>query len=518
MSWWKILLLSLVALAAIGAGTFYYMYNHADLDIYRPMYADNCAGCHGDDLSGTERGGSLLEKHLRWGETVAGLSVAIKTGDPDHGMPAFKDQLTDEQIKGLSIFIAERRLGQTFEDFKYYRTFGIPADSVQTEEHSIHITTVAEGLGNMPFSIEPMPDGSFLLTEKNRGLFVLTPDGEVTHVTGTPRLGSFNQTVRGIKYGLGWLLDVALHPQYEENGWIYLHYTDICLERCGHTYFGESMNKIERGRIRDGEWVDAEVVWEVDLEFYNEFPDSASGGRLAFDDDGHLHFTVGMKGIYGSQDLDVPYGKTYRINDDGSIPADNPFRVSADGASTTDSLLAFRESIWTYGHRSPQGLEWNPLRKRAWNSEMGPRGGDELNELLPGGNYGWPYHSLGMEYSGENVERHKRRDIEFDVSQVEQTLVDITPSPAISSFVFYDGNAFGKWQDNVLIGSLKGSSLFRMVFDGNKLTHQETVVKDIGHIRDVEVGFDGMVYLLLENDEGSAIVKLEPAEDRVAVR
>ena len=161
MSWWKILLLSLVALAAIGAGTFYYMYNHADLDIYRPMYADNCAGCHGDDLSGTERGGSLLEKHLRWGETVAGLSVAIKTGDPDHGMPAFEDQLTDEQIKGLSIFIAERRLGQTFEDFKYYRTFGIPAESVETEEHSFHITTIAEGLGNMPFSIEPMPDGSF---------------------------------------------------------------------------------------------------------------------------------------------------------------------------------------------------------------------------------------------------------------------------------------------------------------------------------------------------------------------
>ena len=141
---------------------------------------------------------------------------------------------------------------------------------------------------------------------------------------------------------------------------------------------------------------------------------------------------------------------------------------------------------------------------------MGPRGGDEINELLPGENYGWPFFSQGLEYEGVQVARHEPKSIEFDMSEIRQSLVDITPSPAISSFVFYSGDRFPGWQGNVLIGSLKGSSLFRMVFEGDKFMHRETLVKDLARIRDIEVGFDGLVYLLLENEAGSQIVRLMP--------
>jgi len=175
-----------------------------------------------------------------------------------------------------------------------------------------------------------------------------------------------------------------------------------------------------------------------------------------------------------------------------------------------------RRTVWTYGHRSPQGLEWHSERQRVWNSEMGPRGGDELNELLPGRNYGWPYDSQGLEYSGIYVERYKQNNLEFDTAQVEQSLVDFTPSPAISSFAFYQGDRFSNWRNNVLIGSLKGNTLYRLVFDGTQLLHREVLLEDLARIRDIEVGFDGLVYLLLENAAGSSIVRLRPHRAEMA--
>ena len=260
--------------------------------------------------------------------------------------------------------------------------------------------------------------------------------------------------------------------------------------------------------------MDVETIWQAPEEFYEATPDTGAGGRIAFDDSGHVYISVGIKSSDGgaditAQNLDMPYGKIHRVNLDGTIPLDNPFAAQVDESLSAQQNFV-RQSIWTYGHRSPQGLEWNAQRDTVWNSEMGPRGGDELNELLPGRNYGWPFFSLGLEYSGVHVERHKLHNREFDASEVEQTLVNITPSPAISSFHFYDGEAFPAWQHNVLIGSLKGSSLFRMVFDGNQLVHQETLIKDLARIRDVEVGYDGLVYLLLETGGGSSIVKLVP--------
>lgn len=151
------------------------------------------------------------------------------------------------------------------------------------------------------------------------------------------------------------------------------------------------MNMLVRGRIRDGKWVDQQVIWQSDRKFYGLNPDLGAGGRIAFDGAGHVFVSVGVKGsdIYtGIQDLGNPWGKVHRLRDDGRIPADNPF------ASTPGAL----PTVWTYGHRSPQGLEWRPETGELWGTEMGPRGGDEVNRLLPGRNYGWPLHSKGVNY------------------------------------------------------------------------------------------------------------------------
>ena len=517
MSWWKILLIIIGVVVALAGVGVWYVLNVAGLDLYQPMYVDNCGSCHGEDLEGTDQGSPLMGNELIHGDTVADMQESIRNRHQALGMPAFVAELTDVDVKGLAIYVGERRMGQKFTEFQYDREVDVPSDVISSEEYDFTVEIVAEGLENLIFSIDLLPDGSILVSEKERGLSLISSDGkERTLIEGTPQTGT-SYEMSGIHWGSGWLLDVAAHPNYEENGWIYLHYTDLCPEDCGSGVTDPSMNRLDRGRIVDGQWVDVETIWQAPKEFYKPMPDTGAGGRIAFDDTGHVYISVGIKtddyvagGQSPPQDLSVPYGKIHRVTEDGKIPVDNPF-ATGPGSSWEEASFT-RQSVWTYGHRSPQGLEFNPIRKLVWNSEMGPRGGDEINELLPGRNYGWPYFSLGLEYSGNTVERYRANGVEFDQEEVEQTLVDITPSPAISSFVFYDGDQFPAWQDNVLIGSLKGSSLFRYVFDGNKVTHKEILIKDLARTRDIEVGHDGLVYLLIEAKEGSRILRMVPTE------
>lgn len=512
MSSWKIALITVGVIALGGIAAGFYLYKYADFDIYVPLYADNCAQCHGADLEGTEQGVQLIAGELRSGDSISALQNSIKNGHVTLGRLGFTETLSDTEVKGLAIYVGERRMGQRFLNFRYDRDIEVPLGVQSSKQHDFTIETVADGLAPMVFSIEPLPDGSLILTEKERGLSIVSAAGVQSDlIQGTPLTGS-SVDIRGIQYGSGWLLDVATHPDYANNGWIYLHYTHLCGEDCDSSLMSKSMNRLERGRIRDGQWTDVEIIWQAPDEFYAATPDTGAGGRIAFDDSGHVFLSVGIKSADGlsdttTQDLSSPYGKIHRVNDDGSTPADNPFVA---GPPKAGSKPRVQDTVWTYGHRSPQGLEWNPVRKCVWDSEMGPRGGDEINELLPGRNYGWPYQSLGLEYSGKRVERHKPKAIEFDDREVQQTLVDITPSPAISSFAIYAGDRFPNWRNNVLIGSLKGSSLFRMAFDGTTLTARETLIKDLARIRDVEVGYDGLVYLLLESKSGSSIVRLRP--------
>jgi glucose/arabinose dehydrogenase len=469
-------------------------------DPHVTVYDENCSVCHGQNLEGMALGPSLVGRELTHGGTVSEIATSIANGFPQTGMPGWSEALGETQIQGLAIWIGEQRASYSMVDFNVDNPLVVPNESIESERHRFRLETVASGLHPLPFSIAPLPDGRILVVEKTQGLRIVSTDGTLSElIEGTPPAHADGITFppQWLVNGIGWMLDVALHPDYEENGWIYLHFADRCSD-CD-----TSMNKLVRGRIEDGRWIDQETIWEADPSAYTSGSDMGRGGRISFDDQGHVFLSVGMMGNSnhrGPQDLGLPFGKIHRVYDDGRVPADNPF-VNVPGALPT---------TWTYGHRSPQGLEFDRRTGKLWGTEMGPRGGDEFNLLLPGRNYGWPLTSKGINYDGSPVDYGKQLGIEFDLEDIEQPVVDLTPSPAISSFVFYEGDAFPEWQGNALIGTLKATELYRMVLDGDRVVHRETLLSGLARIRDVDVGPDGAVYLLLEHASGGRIVRMVP--------
>jgi glucose/arabinose dehydrogenase len=480
-------------------------------DFFMGNYQENCSACHGAKMEGTQTmGPALLEIEFKNGDTVADVIQSINKGNVDKGMPGFKGILEEPVIKQLAIMITERRVGRRFNDFKVDAQLVVPEGTLSTEKHSYRLETVATGIDRLPFSIAPLPDGRILVTEKTKGMRLFSADGSSVEIKGAPR--GYDDTEKSPRnqliFGIGWVLDVALHPDYEKNGWIYVQYGDRCSD-CNNLSkeTGEpvSMNKLVRARIKNNTWVDEEIIWDADIEHYTSATDMTAGGRIAFDGKGHVFFSIGFKGprnYMGIQDLGKPYGKIHRINEDGSMPDDNPF-VSRPNAIP---------STWTYGHRSPQGLEFDPRTGKLWNTEMGPRGGDELNRLLPGRNYGWPLYSLGLDYDGTPVEYGKELGIEFNLKDIVQPIIDWTPSPAISSFIIYDGDAFPDWKRNFIVGSLKGQELYRVELKGDTFVKSETLLSGVARIRDIETGPDGTIYLLLEHDSGGRILRMVPAE------
>lgn len=475
------------------------------------VFSENCAVCHGERLEGTALGTPLVGVDLIHGDSMETLIAGITDGYPEEGMPAWSAVFTAEQVKSLALWISENRGGMLYSEFNITRELEIPTETLKTEQYDIRLETVIDGLDPLPYSIAPLPDGRILLTEKMRGLRIISAKGEKSDlIEGTPTVyDDAPQRRGGLLYGLGWLLDVAAHPDYAENGWIYLHYTDRCQDcNAASREAGRpvSMNALVRGRIRDGHWVDEETIWKADIETYSTVTDVAAGGRIAFDPDGYVFISVGMKSMDRIQDLSSPHGKTHRVHDDGRIPTDNPYINDPNAGNT----------IWTYGHRSPQGLEFNIQTRQLWGTEHGPRGGDEVNLLLPGRNYGWPLYSKGQNYNGTTVEWGKVFGIEFELKDIEQPVVDLTPSPAVSSFVFYAGDAFPAWRDNIIVGSLKAAHVYRIVIEDNKFVHKERLIENLARIRDVEVGINGEIYLLLEHAAGGQIVRVVPVERQIA--
>ncbi|HJO11716.1 MAG: PQQ-dependent sugar dehydrogenase [Gammaproteobacteria bacterium] len=514
-----IIVLTVVAFM-LGVPMVAYRYLPEQEDSFFTLYKDNCAICHGENLEGSPQGPALVGVDLSHGDTVSDIRMGIAEGYPSGGMPAWSDVLRAGQLSSLAILVSEKRLNFDMTDLFDAVEIILPVDAIVTEEYNFRIEEFVANIDPYPFSIAPMPDGGFLLTEKTRGISIISPEGEQSAlIEGTPTAYDDGLRLGNLEVGFGWLLDIALHPDYENNGWVYLHYGDRCGDGCNRANRGlflpVSMNRLERARIRDGQWVEVETIWSAEPNTYTSMPDVGAGGRIAFDDQGHVFLSIGMKGSsnYGGiQDLSLPYGKIHRVNDDGSVPADNPFvvelgtSVEPSPGQTTDAM----QTIWTYGHRSPQGLEFNFLTGELWGSEMGPRGGDEVNLLLPGRNYGWPLTSKGVNYNGTAVEYGTNLGIEFDINDIEQPVVDFSPSPAISSFVFYSGNAFSNWQDNIIIGSLKARELYWLVIEDDQLVYKETLIKGLARIRDIEIGADGLIYLLLENQAGGKIVRLVP--------
>ncbi len=507
MKRWKKILLVLAVLALLLAA--FGIWRFTTRDRREPSllaWNAHCASCHGATLRGTKQGPALVDARLKHGETVDALMDVIGHGVPKTTMAGWGRQLTPEQIKGLALFISEHRQGWPTTAESYAME---PQASrlIHSQHHDIRLERVAV-LASRPYSIAPMPDGRILVAEKTRGLSLIGTDGrQGPLIPGTPRVWETAFSAGGAWLNWGTVLDVKLHPDFDKNGWIYLSHTDRCSWSCGWP-IPATMVRVVRGRISDGKWVDQQVIWSVHKDHYTPVPDAVAGGRLAFDARGHLFITIGGKNSYGKlHQLDTPFGKIHRVNDDGTVPRDNPFWIPPARRPAASTI----HTVWSYGHRTSEGLDADPVTGEIWNAEMGPRGGDEMNLIRKGRNYGWPLYTNGLDYNGEQVSIGKDLGLTFPIDRTVRPIVDFTPAPAISNFTFHDGPLFPGWKHDLLIGSLKAATLYRVRIEGRKLVEQEKLITNFGRIRDVAMGRDGAVYIAVEHKDAGSVWRLVPA-------
>ncbi|SHJ42017.1 Glucose/arabinose dehydrogenase, beta-propeller fold [Arenibacter nanhaiticus] len=326
----------------------------------------------------------------------------------------------------------------------------------------------------IPWGMAFLPDGSMLITEKS-GELIHFKDGKKSIVSNVPDI-----YVRG----QGGLLDIALHPDYKNNGWIYISYaSEEGAEKGGNT-------TLLRAKLQNNSLTNSEVLYKATP---NTTKGQHFGSRIVFDNDGYLYFSIGDRGDrdVNPQDISRDGGKIYRLHDDGAIPNDNPF-VSQEGA---------KKAIFSYGHRNPQGLIKNPVTGTIWEHEHGPQGGDEINIIEKGKNYGWPLVTYGINYSGTSITDNT------ELEGTEQPIYYWVPSIAPSGMAFVTSDKYPDWKNNLLIGSLKFQYLERLVLKDNKVVKREKLMTDIGRVRDVRQAPDGYIYVAVE---GKGIFKLIP--------
>ncbi len=349
----------------------------------------------------------------------------------------------------------------------------------KSEKHSFRVVELIRPLKH-PWSIAWLPDGRLLITERSGTLRIASKDFRLDPkpIEGLPEIRVASQ---------GGLFDVAVHPDYRQNGWIYLSFAEP-----GST---GSSTALIRGKLEGNRLVKQERLFGLE-------PKTNSGhhfgGKIVLTNQGVVYLTLGDRGAKDrAQRLDDHAGSVIRLHDDGKVPRDNPFISQKDA----------RPEIFSYGHRNIQGAAVHPQTGELWTHEHGPQGGDEINISRAGKNYGWPVITYGVNYVvgtkiGEGTEK----------PGMEQPLYQWTPSIAVSGLAFYQGNAFPQWQGNLFVGALRGSMLVRLELDGNRVTREERLLQGtVGRIRDVRVGPDGLIYFLTDHPEGS-LYRIEPAE------
>ena len=345
---------------------------------------------------------------------------------------------------------------------------------VKTEKVSFQVETYADGF-EIPWGMAFLPDNRMMVTDRIGDLWIVEKDGkDKVKVSGEiPNVRSKGQ---------GGMLDVAVHPDFNTNSYIYLSYSDYS-ENKSHT-------SLIRAKLVNNSLVNSQIIFRPEEKFFTK-RSLHFGSRIIFDDKGFIFFCIGDRGDRDlAQNLDMPNGKMYRIRDDGTIPIDNPFYYTKGAI----------KSIWSYGHRNPQGLAIHPSTRQLWEAEHGPRGGDEVNIILRGHNYGWPVITYGKNYSGTIISKLTHHE------GMDQPVFHWTPSIAVCGIAFYDGSQFPEWKNNLLATSLKYERLHRVELDGINMVKDEIIFEAESRVRDVEVGSDGIIYVALE-DPGR-IVKL----------
>ncbi len=446
----------------------------------RALYRLHCGGCHGQALEGG-LAEPLIKSDWRFGRDGFSVESNIRHGIPGTDMPGYLGELSDEEMSALVELIYSRQTEPTW--------IARPLPStVETEHYTLRVEYLATDELENPWGIEFTGPAEGLISE-DAGYLLRYRDGRVDpdRITGLPPVDLATST--------GGLMDIALDPEYAENGWVY---AAISHSEDPNDRYAPGLTRIIRGRVDGNRWLDTEYLFRLGPEYH--LPDSKHwGGRLLFDREGLLYFSIGdMSAAMNSQDAAMPSGKVFRIRPDGGIPEDNPF-AGEDGALG---------AVFTLGNRNVQGMAQHPETGAIWAAEHGPRGGDELNLLAPGGNYGWPVVTFGVNYDGSVISDRTHAD------GIVPPVVEWTPGLAVGPIEFVSSPGFERWRGDLLVGSLSFEELRRLEIDGGRVTRQELLFKGHGRIRDIKTGPDGALYLLLNNP--GALVRLTAAPTTAA--
>ncbi len=439
------------------------------------LYQQYCAQCHGSDLNGGNAT-SLIDGVWQFGAENGYITRNIKHGIPHLGMPSYENSLSDEEIRAIVGYIREVEKKEGIEKPP------IP-ETVETMDYFMIAEPFAENL-EIPWAIDFIDENTALITERPGRLRIVK--------NGQLQAEPIRNIPEVLHEGQGGLLDVAVDPEYERNGWIYLAYSHAL-----KNFEGErppAMTRIVRGKIENNSWTNEQILFEAPPETYRTTRHHY-GCRIVFDPWGYLYFAIGDRGAgYQAQDYSLPNGKVHRIHKDGSIPEDNPFLYD-------NSAM---KSVFSLGNRNIQGMAIHPKTGKLWTTEHGPMGGDELNLIEAGKNYGWETITYGRNYNGTIITELTH------MPGMEQPNLYWKPSIAVCGLDFYTGEAFEKWENRLLVGALKYEEVRLLQLADNRVIHEQVIFKGGGRVRDVSSGPDGAIYVVLNNPD--KVIRLTPKE------
>lgn len=437
------------------------------------LYQQYCAQCHGADLSGGNAS-SLINGVWQFGAEDSYVMRNIKHGIQHLGMPSYERSMTDAEIRAVVQYI---RAAEADKGVVKPPT----PDMYESMDYFMEVETFAENL-EVPWAIDFIDMTTALITERPGRLRVVK-NGELqpNPVQNTPQV---------LNEGQGGLLDVAVDPDYEQNGWIYLAYSHALENSDGDR--PPAMTRIVRGKIENNTWVNEQLLFEAPPETYNTMRHHY-GCRIVFDPWGYLYFAVGDRGRgFQAQDFTLPNGKVHRIHKDGRIPENNPYLYDETAM----------KSLYSLGNRNIQGMAIHPETGQLWTTEHGPMGGDELNLIEAGKNYGWETVTYGINYNGTVITEVTH------MPGMEQPNFYWNPSLAVCGLDFYTGDLFEKWKNRLLVGALKYEEVRLLQIEEDRVVHEQVIFKGAGRVRDISTGPDGAIYVVLNNP--GKVVRLTP--------
>ena len=443
-------------------------------------YGASCAGCHGATLATGPKARSLFNPTYLANRSDDDIAAAIQKGWPAGGMPSFAGQINDALAHQLAYYLRITAGRLNAQRITMPDPNGLV---VKSAEQTFKLEVLAAGL-DVPWGMAFLPGGKkAILTERAGRIRFLDL---ATNTLSEPIKGTPEPFVRQD----GGYLDIALHPNYAKNGWVYFAYTDVLPgvtplpgSNRAPVAAPPTMTVIVRGHIKDGQWVDNQEIFRAKPEVYTQ-PSDHYGLRFLFDKKNNFYWTLGDRHFfYDAQKLGMPTGKVHYVTDTGKPVPGNPF-IGTPGADPT---------VWSYGHRNPEGLAFNPVDGHLWETEHGPTGGDEVNVIQKGHNYGWGVISNGLEPGISEIAH----------DGMEKPKAYFNPSIGPGGITFYSGSKYPKWKNNLFITGMVGQKLIRMVVKKDEIQQQETLLDQVGRVRDVIQGPDGFLYILLQNPTGT---------------